>query len=54
LGIVLRDFGDVVGGVQQLLEPGTLSEFRRNVAALHNQAIFEIPEILAKLLDKSK
>ena len=54
VGIVLRDFGDVVGGVQQLLEPGTLSEFRRNVAALHNQAIFEIPEILAKLLDKSK
>ena len=50
VGIVLRSFADVVEGVRQMLEPAKLAEFRRNVAALDNRAIFEIPEILAKLL----
>jgi len=50
VGIVLKEFGEIVSGVNQLLEPGTLSEFRANVAALENRAIFEIPEIFAKLL----
>jgi Glycosyltransferase family 28 C-terminal domain len=50
VGIVLKSFGDVVAGVRQMLEPATLAEFRKNVAALDNRAIFEIPEILAKLL----
>jgi hypothetical protein len=30
-----------------------LAEFRRNIAALENRAIFEIPEILANLLGES-
>ena len=50
VGIVLRNFREIVGGVKQLLEPATLGEFRRNVAALENRAIFEVPEIFAKLL----
>jgi UDP-N-acetylglucosamine:LPS N-acetylglucosamine transferase len=50
VGIVLKSFRDIVTGVQQMLEPATLAEFRKNVAALENRAIFEIPEILAKLL----
>jgi len=50
VGIVLRDFKDIVSGVRQLLEPGKLAQFRANVVALDNRAIFEIPEILAKLL----
>jgi hypothetical protein len=50
VGIVLRSFRDVVAGVRQMLEPAALAEFRGNVAALDNRAIFEIPEILAKLL----
>jgi len=50
VGIVLRNFREIVGGVKQLLEPATLAEFRRNVAALENRAIFEVPEIFAKLL----
>jgi hypothetical protein len=32
------------------MDPAKLQEFRKNVAALENRAIFEIPEILAKLL----
>src|SRR6267378_2192507 len=51
VGIVLKSFRDVVAGVRQMLEPASLAEFRKNVAAQENRAIFEIPEILAKLLD---
>jgi hypothetical protein len=54
VGIVLHDFKEIVAGVKQLLEPETLAEFRRNVAALNNQAIFEIPEILAGLLGEER
>jgi hypothetical protein len=36
-----------------MLDPATLAEFRKNVAALENRAIFEIPEILDKLLRES-
>jgi hypothetical protein len=50
VGIVLKSFKDVVAGVKQMLEPARLAEFRKNVAALNNRAIFEIPEILAALL----
>jgi hypothetical protein len=50
VGIVLENFGQVVDGVRRMLDPGTLAEFRRNVASQNNRAIFEIPEILAKLL----
>ena len=50
VGIVLDNFKQVVEGVRQMLDPATRSEFRKNVAAQNNQAIFEIPEILARLL----
>ena len=50
VGIVLRNFRGIVEGVKQLVEPATLAEFRWNVAALENRAIFEVPEIFAKLL----
>ena len=53
VGIVLRNFRAVVGGVQRMLDPVTLAEFRKNVDALENRAIFEIPEILDKLLRES-
>jgi UDP-N-acetylglucosamine:LPS N-acetylglucosamine transferase len=50
VGIVLDNFKQVVEGARQMLDPATLAEFRKNVAAQNNRAIFEIPEILAKLL----
>jgi len=53
VGIVLPSFKEVVGGVRRILDPARLAEFRKNVAALNNRAIFEIPEILAKLLENS-
>jgi 1,2-diacylglycerol 3-beta-galactosyltransferase len=54
VGIVLKSFKNVVDGVKQMLEPATLDQFRKNVAAQDNRAIFEIPVILAKLLGESQ
>jgi hypothetical protein len=53
VGIVLKSFKDVAEGAKQMLEPGTLVEFRKNVAAQENRAVFEIPEILAGLLGET-
>jgi len=50
VGIVLKSFEDVAEGVRRMLDPAALAAFRRNVAAQENHAVFEIPEILAKLL----
>src|SRR6266436_2656555 len=53
VGIVLKSFKQVVEGVKGMLDPAALAAFRRNVAALENRAVFEIPEILARLLGES-
>ncbi len=50
VGIVLKSFRDIAEGARRMLEPDTLAVFRKNVAAQQNRAVFEIPEILAKLL----
>jgi hypothetical protein len=50
VGIVLKDFREIVSAVTQILQPGKLAELRCNTEKLNNRAIFEIPEILAKLL----
>jgi hypothetical protein len=39
--------------VKQMLEPGKLAEFQKNVKALNNRAVFEIPEAFAKLLNET-
>ena len=53
VGIVLKNFGEIVDGVKQMLEPGALAEFRRNLERLENRAVFEVPEIFAKLLGET-
>jgi len=53
VGIVLKSFKDVADGVKRMLNPATLAEFRKNVSAQENRAVFEIPEILAQLLAES-
>src|ERR1700682_3959251 len=50
VGIVLRSFESVVEGVKRMLDPEALAAFRTHVAVQKNRAVFEIPEILAKLL----
>jgi UDP-N-acetylglucosamine:LPS N-acetylglucosamine transferase len=50
LGFVVRNFKDVDGAVNKLLEPETFTRLRANVAAAHNRAVFEIPEIIESIL----
>lgn len=50
VGIVVRSFRRIPQAVGQLLEPGKLAEFRARAAAVENRAVFEIPEILARIL----
>lgn len=52
LGVVLKSFRDIDAGLRELLEPRNFERFRRNAAAIENRAIFEIPEILASLLQR--
>jgi glycosyl transferase family 28 len=52
VGIVLNNFSEIISGVKRLLEPGKLAEFRCNTQRLNNRAVFEIPEIFAKLLNE--
>ena len=51
LGIVVRSFRQVGEAVDELLRPGNFRRFKANVAARRNQAVFEIPDILATILE---
>ena len=51
VGIVLKSFRGVAAGLREMLEPTTLAEFKKNVTALENRAIFEIPDFIAILLE---
>jgi Glycosyltransferase family 28 C-terminal domain/Monogalactosyldiacylglycerol (MGDG) synthase len=50
VGLVLRSFRDIVGAVEKFLQPENFAHYRANVAAVNNQAVFEIPEILQRIL----
>jgi len=51
VGVVIRSFKtDVVDAVKSFLQPERLAEMKRNVAAVENRAVFEIPEFMASLL----
>jgi 1,2-diacylglycerol 3-beta-galactosyltransferase len=50
LGVVLHSFAEVAAGILPMLDPDRLASFREHVRAINNRAIFEIPEILARLL----
>jgi len=50
LGIVLPSFSRIAGGVGEMLRPERHTRFRRNAAAIHNSAVFEIPALLSEIL----
>ena len=53
LGLVLPSFDGIAGAVSQLLTGTTLDEMRARAARLENRAIWEIPDILASILDSA-
>ena len=50
LGMVVPEFREIAAAVEQLLEDATFAEFRRNVGAYKNYAIFEVPLILDQMM----
>jgi len=52
VGVVLKSFRDIDAGLRELLDPVNFERFRSNAAAIENRAVFEIPEILASLLQQ--
>jgi hypothetical protein len=54
VGLVLKNFRGIDRAVARLIEPGTLARYRANAAALHNRAVFEIPETLRNILGRSR
>jgi 1,2-diacylglycerol 3-beta-galactosyltransferase len=49
-GVVLRSFGEIVSGINQMLEPQRLAHFRSRAGELNNRAVFEIPDMLEALI----
>jgi 1,2-diacylglycerol 3-beta-galactosyltransferase len=48
-GIVLPNFHEIARAVDELLEPAAYEGYRRAAERVQNRAVFEIPDILAKL-----
>ncbi|WDD36928.1 glycosyltransferase (plasmid) [Nostoc sp. UHCC 0926] len=54
VGLVIRSFRDIDRAVEQFLQPENFARYRENVAAVNNTAVFEIPDILQKILATNK
>ncbi|MEZ5403440.1 MAG: galactosyldiacylglycerol synthase [Bryobacteraceae bacterium] len=50
LGMVVREWDDVAPAVRELLAPGVLDDYRTRAAQIENRAVFEIVEILERIL----
>ena len=53
VGIVVSNFSKVAEAVRQMLQPETYHRYRSNAAGIRNSAVFEIPDLLGKILDES-
>ena len=49
-GVVVSHFDEIAAAVERLLDPAVLAGYKANVARVHNQAVFEIPDLLAKIM----
>lgn len=52
VGVVLQSFRGIQEGLRELLAPANFDRFRANAGAIQNRAVFEIPDILEKLLER--
>jgi UDP-N-acetylglucosamine:LPS N-acetylglucosamine transferase len=50
VGIVLPDFRHVEEAVSRLVVPATLARYRANASKLENRAVFEIPDVIDRIL----
>lgn len=54
VGIVLKSFKDIERAATQMIDSGNLARYRANADALHNRAVFEIPDMLERILADSR
>ena len=52
-GVVLQSFRGINKAVAQLIEPAALARYRDNTSAMKNQAVFEIPRFLKRILEQT-
>jgi 1,2-diacylglycerol 3-beta-galactosyltransferase len=50
VGTVVRNFRGIAHAVDELLESANYAKTRANAAAMSNRAVFEIPDILERIL----
>jgi 1,2-diacylglycerol 3-beta-galactosyltransferase len=50
VGIVIKNFGQIADAVRDLLRPDQYSRYREAASAIHNSAVFEIPDMLEEIL----
>jgi hypothetical protein len=53
VGLVVHDFRNIDKAAKKFLEPENFARYRANIAAVNNQAVFEICENLQKILADS-
>ncbi|MEL6778272.1 MAG: glycosyltransferase [Cyanobacteria bacterium J06597_16] len=53
IGLVVRSFKGIDQAVGRLLSPGMLAQYQRNLEGIHNQAGFEVIDLLNRLLTTS-
>lgn len=51
-GVVVDSFRDIAHAVNELLSADNFRRYRTNVESIRNRAVFEIPEMLEKILEK--
>jgi hypothetical protein len=51
VGVVIGSLRHIEEGLRRLLDPANFARYRANAAATNNQAVFEIPDMLARLLE---
>lgn len=51
VGIVVRNFRNIDKAVAELIQPENLARYRANTASLNNQAVFEVVDILSRILE---
>jgi hypothetical protein len=54
VGIVLKSFRHITEGVEQLLDPTTFAELRKNAGAYTNHALLETPQFLDTILQRHR
>jgi hypothetical protein len=52
VGMVIHNFSRINRTVRELLEPGRYRQFRARVSAIHNTAVYEIPDVLDQILGR--